>query len=271
MRVALIADIHGNATALRSVLDDIAMLDVDSVVCLGDLAANGPEPGSAIDMVRELECPVVIGNTDVAMLDVPEWWRDPVSVGAPETAQRIVAASAWCADQLDSGHLEFLAGLPSTLELDLGDAGRVLCFHGSPRSSTDVITDETPPNEVAEMMDGSSHRFLAGGHTHVPLVRSLGDQTIINPGSVGMPFASCGFVGEVPVMNHAAYAVVAATATDVSVEFREVPIDVDALARVVRSSGMPHGEWWLGLRSRQPPPAEPTVRTAHLDPKTPRA
>lgn len=264
MRVALIADIHGNATALRSVLDDIASLRVDSVVCLGDLAANGPEPGLAIDMIRELECPVVVGNTDEAMLDIPEWWRDPASVGAPETAQRIVAVSAWCADQLDSGHLEFLAGLPSTLEIALGDAGRVLCFHGSPRSSTDVITDETPPNEVVEMMDGSPHRFLAGGHTHIPLFRPFGDQTIINPGSVGLPLASYGFAGEVPVMNHAAYAVVAATAADVSVEFREVPIDVGALANRVRSSGMPHSDWWLGLRSPESPPAHPTVRTAYL-------
>lgn len=264
MRVALIADIHGNATALRSVLEDIAFLGVDSVVCLGDLAASGPEPGSAIDMIRELECPVVVGNTDEAMLDVPEWWRDTASVGAPETAQRIVAVSAWCADQLDSGHLEFLAGLPGTLEIDFGDAGRLLCFHGSPRSSTDVITDETPPNEVVEMMDGSPHRFLAGGHTHLPLVRRFGDQTIINPGSVGLPFAEYGFAGEVPVMNHAAYAVVVVTAAEVSVEFREVPVDMDALARAVRSSGMPHGDWWLGLRSPEPPPAQPTVRTAHL-------
>ncbi|HZJ48500.1 MAG TPA: hypothetical protein VFD97_05635, partial [Acidimicrobiia bacterium] len=177
----------------------------------------------------------------------------------------------WCADQLDSGHRELLAGLPSTLEVDLGDAGRVLCFHGSPRSPTDVITDETPPNEVAEAMHGSSHRFLAGGHAHVPLVRPFGDQTIIDPGSVGMPFASYGFAGEVPVMNHAAYAVVAATAADVSVEFREVPLDVDALARAVRSSGMPHVEWWLGFRSPELPPAHPTVRTAHLWPQTPRA
>ena len=264
MRVALIADIHGTVTALRFVLEDIATLDVDSVVCLGDLAANGPEPGSAIDMIRELECPVVVGNTDEAMLDVPAWWRDPASVGAPETAQRIVAVSAWCADQLDSGQLEFLAGLPSTLEIDLGDAGHMLCFHGSPRSSTDVITDETPPNEVTEAMHGSSHRFLAGGHTHVPLVRPFGDQTIINPGSVGMPFASYGFAGEVPVMNHAAYAVVAATAADVSVEFRKVPVDVDALARAVRSSSMPHSEWWLGLRSPEPSSAHPMLRTVHL-------
>lgn len=264
MRVALIADIHGNATALRSVLEDIATLDVDSVVCLGDLAANGPEPGSVIDIIRELECPVVVGNTDEAMLDVPEWWRDPAPVGAPETAQRIVAVSAWCADQLDSGHLEFLFGLPSTLEIDLGDAGRVLCFHGSPRSSTDVITDETPLDEVTEAMHGSSHRLLAGGHTHVPLVRPVGDQTMINPGSVGMPFASYGFAGEVPVMNHAAYAVVAATAADVSVEFREVPIDVDSLALSVRSSSMPHREWWLGLRSAEPPPTQPMVRIVNL-------
>lgn len=58
------------------------------------------------------------------------------------------------------------------------------------------------------MLDGFAHPFLAGGHTHVPLVRRFHDQTIINPGSVGLPFTTYGSAGEVPVMNHAAYAIV---------------------------------------------------------------
>ncbi len=73
MRAALIADIHGNAVALRSVLDDVASLEVPSVVCLGDIAANGPQPRLADEMIQGLGCPVVVGNTDQNMLDVPDW------------------------------------------------------------------------------------------------------------------------------------------------------------------------------------------------------
>jgi hypothetical protein len=42
VRVAVIADIHGNLTALDAVLADLAGAGVDRVVCLGDVAATGP-------------------------------------------------------------------------------------------------------------------------------------------------------------------------------------------------------------------------------------
>lgn len=252
VRVGLIADVHGNVVALRAVLDDVAKREVDSLVCLGDIAANGPQPTLAVEMVQALDCPVVLGNTDEAMLNVPEWWRDPASVGAPDTAGRVVAVSAWCADQLGPGHLGYLSGLPETVEVDLGAAGSMLCFHGSPRSSTDIISSTTPDDELAEMVHGAGQRFLAGGHTHVPLVRRLGDQTIINPGSVGLPFARYGFAGEVEVLNHASYGIIETQGASVGIEVIDVPIDRDALAQAVESSGMPHGDWWLSQRLRDP-------------------
>jgi predicted phosphodiesterase len=44
MLIALIADIHGNAVALDRVLSDIDNQKPDQVVCLGDVAATGPQP-----------------------------------------------------------------------------------------------------------------------------------------------------------------------------------------------------------------------------------
>ena len=64
MRVALISDIHGNAVGLEAALADIRKIGVDKIVCLGDLATVGPRPAECIDAVRDLECPVVMGNVD---------------------------------------------------------------------------------------------------------------------------------------------------------------------------------------------------------------
>ena len=61
-RVAIISDIHGNGVALDAVLADIARDDVDNVICLGDLAAGGPQPDAVISRLRELDCQVVRGN-----------------------------------------------------------------------------------------------------------------------------------------------------------------------------------------------------------------
>ena len=77
MRVALISDIHGNLTALEAVLAELADEPVDQIVCLGDVAIFGPQPREALARVRELACPVVMGNTDAwALSPTPHPVRD---------------------------------------------------------------------------------------------------------------------------------------------------------------------------------------------------
>jgi predicted phosphodiesterase len=249
MRVGLISDVHGNTVALDAALGDIAEGDVDLIVCLGDVAANGPDPAGAVDRLAELACPVVMGNTDADLVSVPDWWHDPVAVGAPATAQCVIDVSLWCANQLSDAHRVFLAGLPPTVEIDLGDAGLLLAFHGSPESATDIITATTPPDELDQMLGDPEGSVLAGGHTHVPMVRRHRTKTIINPGSVGLPFATYGYAGDVPVLNHAAYALITTNGSELIIELRQVPIDREQLSHQVDASGMPHGAWWLGLRS----------------------
>jgi predicted phosphodiesterase len=64
MRIALIADIHGNVVALDEVLAELEEKAVDQIVCLGDVAAGGPRPVETLERLRELDCPVVMGNAD---------------------------------------------------------------------------------------------------------------------------------------------------------------------------------------------------------------
>ena len=69
MRVALISDIHANEVALCAVLDDIAKLGVDQIVCLGDVATLGPRPSAVISMLRELNCHCILGNHDAFLIE----------------------------------------------------------------------------------------------------------------------------------------------------------------------------------------------------------
>jgi len=70
VRTALIADIHGNLVSLQAVLDDARERGVERIVCLGDVAATGPQPVETIEAVAALGCDVVMGNAD-------EWLLDP--------------------------------------------------------------------------------------------------------------------------------------------------------------------------------------------------
>ena len=78
MRVAALADVHGNAPALDAVLHDVRAADVDLVVFCGDLTW-GPLPNETLALVRALELPArfVRGNADRMLgvhLDVRGAW-----------------------------------------------------------------------------------------------------------------------------------------------------------------------------------------------------
>jgi len=69
MRVALISDLHGNATALRAALRDIDQVGVDRTVCLGDTATLGASPVEVLGTLRDLGIPCIEGNHDAFLLD----------------------------------------------------------------------------------------------------------------------------------------------------------------------------------------------------------
>ena len=68
MRIAVFSDIHGNGLALEAVLADIQAKAPDRLVCLGDAIQGGPQPAQVVRRLRELQCPVVMGNADAWLL-----------------------------------------------------------------------------------------------------------------------------------------------------------------------------------------------------------
>jgi diadenosine tetraphosphatase ApaH/serine/threonine PP2A family protein phosphatase len=63
-RYAIIADIHANLDALQVVLADIKEQKCTHVVCLGDVVGYGANPKECLDIVRDMNIPVVKGNHD---------------------------------------------------------------------------------------------------------------------------------------------------------------------------------------------------------------
>lgn len=237
MRLALISDIHGNLPALEAVLAEIEHENVDEILCLGDVAV-GPQPGETLDLVRELGCPVVLGNWDAYFIR-----------GFPshqtEIGRQLVEMGEWWADQLSAQQRAFI----ETFADELKRPGLV-AFHGSPRSYEDFIYSTTPDAELAEMLDGTREPVLAGGHTHFAMVRHFDAALIVNPGSVGLPFAKREEV--MRISPWAEYAILEWNYGDLSVDLRRIDFDVESLLELIRSSGMPHAEWWAGLWFRPP-------------------
>jgi predicted phosphodiesterase len=240
MRIGLIADIHGNEFALETVLAELAREPIDQLVCLGDVAALGPQPRAVLARLRSLGCPVVMGNTDA-------WLLSPVSDVDGDRFDH--AITQWTIEQLTDDDRAYIATFSPVVELAVGDGRTLLCFHGSPRSYDDVIVPMTPDDELGEMLGDTHAPLLAGGHTHLQMVRRYEDAHLINVGSVGLAG-----VGASAQRNHhvhwAEYAVVESEGARLEVSLRRTPLDIDQMLNIAKASSMPEIDWWAGLWDR---------------------
>ena len=232
MRVALISDIHGNKVALDAVMADIADNHCDKMVCLGDVATLGPDPRGVIDVLRQADCPCILGNHDAFMLDenlIHTYTEAPIVVEAVE----------WCRNRLEAEDFAFLAGFIDGLVLDLGDGQTLQLFHGTPASHMTDVLATTSPARLEDMLDGNRATVMAGGHTHIQMLRQHKGILLVNPGSVGQPFREYVEGGVPELMGHAEYAIVEGSRGTVNVNLRRVAVDRDAAIAAVAHTGHP--------------------------------
>lgn len=239
MRLAVISDIHGHYTALDAVLADLARQHIDSVVCLGDVATIGPQPLPVIARLKQLGCAAIIGNHDVALLNLANALQ--LQVAPP-----LLPTLEWCNRQLAPDDIAYLGSFQPTLELSLGPNAGALCFHGTPQSNTGLLLPTTPVEELDGLFAGQPAAIMIGGHSHIQMLRQHGGKLFVNPGSVGSAFAQPPAPGVVPaLLPWAEYAIVSWDKGVVSVDLRRVPFDVAAFYEAVAQSDIPLKGWWL--------------------------
>ncbi len=237
MKLALLADIHGNGEALRAVLADLdahtsaslsASGGADKLVHLGDVVLPGPDPGEVVELLLERDAIGVYGNTDRFLLDTD--WRTFEPHSEEERADR--ALCLWALERLDERAETWLCALPFRRELEASNQ-RLLLVHGSPRSDRDVIKAETPDDDVREMIAGTQADLILFGHTHEILDRTVDGVRLINPGAVGYPQGEKGT---------ARYALLTWD-SEWHVEFRLVQYDVEKTIAQLLAAQRPYRLW----------------------------
>jgi predicted phosphodiesterase len=97
----------------------------------------------------------------------------------------------------------------------------------------------TPEAKLDQALSGYSATVMAGGHTHIQMLRQHRGTLLVNPGSVGLAFREY-VAGKAPtLLMHAEYAVVQAHKGAVSVELRRVPLDKSALRSAIAATDNP--------------------------------
>jgi putative phosphoesterase len=231
-RIALISDIHGNDIALRHVLRSIRDVGVDQTVCLGDVATLGVAPVEVLDMLKDVGCPCIAGNHDDYVLGG--------ELDDGHAATRVLRdAILWCRDTLSTPQIEFVRGFEEGLKLPLGKHHTLQLFHGSPSSNLVNLLPDTPASELSELLGEQRSTVMAGGHTHIQMLRQHQGTLLVNPGSVGAPFREYPVSGPPRILSHAEYAVVEARGADINVMLHRVSLDRRALARAAAASKNP--------------------------------
>ena len=255
MPTAIISDIHGNAVALRAVLEDIdARDDIERTICLGDIIGYGPSPLECVDLVNESCEWSLMGNHDFGVLYEPTNFNP----GAE-------SAAYWTRDQFDNEEDEsarakrygFLGKLRvRVVEKPNGFPRPLLAVHGSPRRPIneyifpdDAMNAADKMKQIFDQIDG----VAIVGHTHVPGVFTdepdfyppdeigdedrykfiEGEKAIINVGSVGQPR---------DLDPRASYAIMDGQ----SVTFHRVEYDIEQTAEKIRA--VPELNNWLADR-----------------------
>ena len=210
MKVALLADIHANLSALTAVLDDLPK--VDSIVCLGDVVGYYADPNEVCDLLRTREIPTIRGNHDAYVLGIL----------TPNPARAAAYRTAWTRETLRPDNLEWLRSLPASMDFHWGRV-EVQLRHATPWDEEGYLY---PDSERLAEIRLETNQLLALGHTHWPMLRRCSEGFVVNPGSVGQP-RDC---NPMP-----AYAILDCDSGNV--EFRRVPYDVAGLQQHLRELG----------------------------------
>ncbi|MFN7961537.1 MAG: metallophosphoesterase family protein [Thermoanaerobaculia bacterium] len=222
-RIAVLADIHGNLPALEAVVADLADQSVDEVLVGGDMVGRGPQGSAVVQRIAELGWPSVKGNHEDYLLD---FRRGAVPADWLSMASREWSAARWMAAELAPEDVARIDALPFSLTARSAPGLRLV--HGSTRSANEGLGPWSRDDELARELEQVEERLLVCAHTHRPMVRRLPGGTVVNVGSVGLPFNRD---------RRAQYAIFEGDGERFTIEPRAVPYDLEEIFAIYDSSG----------------------------------
>jgi predicted phosphodiesterase len=211
MKLAIIADAHGNYPALCAVLAEIDRLGCERIISLGDATGYYAQPAECLDALIERDALQLLGNHDNYLVQGSSCERS-------KTVSELIIHQR---KEMQPRHMAALNAMrPSH------DEGDMRFVHGSWEDPLDgylykVSAAQLPGNQ----------RFYFAGHSHVQHLSHFGEKTFCNPGSVGQPRD-----GD----PRAAFAVL----TDDVITLHRVPYKIEETVLAMQRSGYQESRLW---------------------------
>lgn len=238
MKIAVISDIHGNASAFREVLSNIQKASVDEIFCLGDNIGYGPEPEEVMTMLLAHHIPSVIGNHELAVKNPNflSWFNPAARISLQKTMALLSTATH-----------RYIESLPDYMSVH-----GCRLVHGFPPDSPTLYLFEITEEGMKTAMQEMTEQVCFVGHTHELVMISYDGQEIarrplkretikldpdkkyiINVGSVGQPRDG---------NNYAKYAIWDTDAKELAINY--VPYNINETVSKIYEAGLPEQHAW---------------------------
>lgn len=163
MKIALIADLHGNMTATLALEKDLAYRKVDQIICLGDLVGKGPRSDLTFDWAMA-HCDLILrGNWDEGI------------------GKEAFPHDSFYHRQLGKARLNALCALPLEHTLHLARQS-IRLIHGRPVMPTLLSLNDSEETWKPYL---ERHDMLIYADSHRQGMRTLNCGILCNTGSVG--------------------------------------------------------------------------------------
>ncbi len=184
MNIAILSDIHSNYTALNTCIEHALHRGIIHFIFLGDYVSDCPYPQKTMNLLYELQdkyqCWFIRGNREEYMLD----YRNAGEKGWYYSS--CCGCLQYTYENLTKHDLDFFEGLDNKGELQITGYPSISFCHGSLNSTRELL-EKDKENTIAVLKNLDTDILLCG-HTHVQGTYKYGDKTLINPGSVGVPW-----------------------------------------------------------------------------------
>ncbi|KRO26094.1 metallophosphoesterase family protein [Lactiplantibacillus fabifermentans] len=234
-RIAVLSDIHGNATALAAVLADAKAQHVNEYWTVGDVAVRGPESEKCLQLLETVHpTAAVLGNHEQNYRKVlkatAENFTKPKQVMA-------TILTAYDYAQLTSTHFDQLLHLPMTVTKHVGPL-TIRLQHVLPNFASGHTMAPTEAQLNFDQAASGNPDIVIYAHTHQPVMRySTRGQLILNAGTVGLPTA----IHPALRQPRAMYLILTIDETGVqAIDYRHVDFDVDAAVAIAHEKQLPY-------------------------------
>lgn len=166
MITVIISDIHGNLEALNAVFEDIKNINVDRIICLGDIIGYGPNPNECLEIIKKSNCIPIVGNHEDIYLG---------NIGNKECSHIGIISSKWTKNEVNADYIPYI----KSFKRFFSDKDCMYTHTGFLDNNYPYLNKDI---DIVQSFDSEKYNIVFYGHTHRPKITSLenGEVTSIN-------------------------------------------------------------------------------------------